>query len=137
MTLHAGRCLCGSVTFEVTADPLMSGHCHCRDCQKSSGAGHLSMIAFPADAVKVEGRTVRYESKSDSGAIVTREFCPTCGSRLFAASSGMPGMKTITAVAFDDPSVFKPMMTVYAKRRQAWDDLAQGIPAFDAMPPAP
>ena len=47
------------------------------------------------------------------------------------------GMTTVNAVAFDDPSIFKPMMTVYARRRRAWDDLAAGIPAFDAMPPAP
>jgi len=29
------------------------------------------------------------------------------------------------------------MMTVYAGSRQPWDALADGIPAFDAMPPAP
>jgi hypothetical protein len=49
----------------------------------------------------------------------------------------MAGMKAVNAVAFDDPSIVKPMMTVYARRRRAWDDLADGIPAFDAMPPAP
>jgi hypothetical protein len=137
MESRGGRCLCGSITFEVTADPIVAGHCHCRDCQRSSGAGHLSMIAFPADAVTVTGKTVGYESKADSGATVTREFCPKCGSRLFGTSSGMPGMKTVSAVAFDDPAIFKPTMTVYARSRQAWDRLADGIPAFDAMPPAP
>jgi hypothetical protein len=49
----------------------------------------------------------------------------------------MAGMKTVNAVAFDDPSIFNPMMTVYARRRRAWDDLADGIPAFGATPPAP
>ena len=137
MTVPGGRCLCGSITFEVTADPIMSGHCHCRDCQKSSGAGHVSMIAFPADAVTVKGKTAGYESRADSGAMVTREFCPQCGSRMFGTSSRMPGMKTVNAAILDDPSIFKPMMTVYAKSRQDWDHLAEGIPAFDAMPPAP
>jgi hypothetical protein len=137
MTLHRGRCQCGSITFEVTADPIMAGHCHCLDCQKSSGAAHVSMIAFPAAAVTVKGKTAGYESRADSGAMVTREFCPRCGSRMFGTSSGMAGMKTVNAVAFDDPAIFKPMMTVYAKRRQAWDHLADGIPAFEAMPPAP
>lgn len=134
---HAGRCLCGSVTFEVTADPIMAGHCHCRDCQRSSGAGHVSMMAFPAEAIRVKGRTASYQSRADSGATVTREFCPSCGSRLFGSSSAMPGMRTAHATAFDDPAVFKPMMSVYARRRQPWDALAEGVPAFDAMPPAP
>jgi hypothetical protein len=95
------------------------------------------MIAFPANAIAVSGETVKYESLADSGATVSREFCPRCGSRLFGTSSKMPGIKTVYAVAFDDPSIFKPMVTVYAKRRHAWDQLAEGVPAFDAMPPAP
>jgi hypothetical protein len=137
MARHTGRCLCGGISFEVTAEPVMAGHCHCLDCQKSSGAGHVNLIAFPADAVKVAGETCGYESRADSGAVVTREFCPTCGSRMFGRSTSMPGMRTVNAVAFDDPSIFKPMMTVFAARRHAWDQLAEGIPAFDAMPPAP
>jgi hypothetical protein len=134
---NGGRCQCGSITFTVDADPIMSGHCHCLDCQKASGAPHVTMIAFPAAAITVNGKTAAFESLADSGATVAREFCPRCGSRLFGTSSKMPGIKTIYAVAFDDPSIFKPMMTVYAKRRHGWDHLAEGVPAFEAMPPAP
>jgi hypothetical protein len=137
MTFHTGHCLCGAVSFEITADPVATGHCHCRDCQRASGAGHVSMMAFPADSLKVKGRTVGYRSTADSGASVVREFCPACGSRLFGTSSSMPGLRTVAAGALDDPTIFKPMMTVYASRRQPWDHLAAGIPAFDAMPPAP
>jgi hypothetical protein len=137
MPSHKGRCQCGAVTFEVTADPVMSGFCHCRDCQQASGAGHVMHVAFADAAVKIAGMTARYQSKADSGNLFTREFCPTCGGRLFGTSAGMPGIRTISAATFDDPSAFKPMMTVYASRALAWDQVAPGLPAFAAMPPMP
>lgn len=137
MGTHAGRCQCGAITFEISAEPAMSGFCHCLDCQKSSGAPHVMHVAFPADAYTVRGKTASYQSKADSGGMVTREFCPACGSRLFGSSTTMPGIKTVHASALDAPMSFKPMMTVYAKRAQPWDPVAAGLPAFDAMPPAP
>jgi hypothetical protein len=137
MTKHTGRCLCGQVSFEVTAEPLFAGYCHCLDCQKSSGAGHTCATAFPAAAVVVKGKTATFASEAHSGATMTRHFCPKCGSRLFAVSSRMPEVFAITASAFDDSSFFKPMATMFATRRQAWDHLAEGIPVFDFMPPGP
>ena len=135
MSNHTGRCQCGAVTFETTAEPLMSGNCHCLDCQKASGAPHVMHVAFPETAISVKGKTAMFKSKADSGGTVTREFCPT--SRLFGSSTTMPGMKTVHAAAFDDPSEFTPMMTVYAKRALSWDPVAANLPYFDMMPPNP
>jgi len=137
MPSHKGRCQCGAVAFEVSADPVMSGFCHCRDCQQASGAGRVMHVAFPDAAVKIAGKTARYQSRADSGSLVTREFCPTCGGRLFGTSTGMPGIRTISAAVFDDPSAFAPMMTVYAKRLLPWDSIAANIPSFSGMPPNP
>lgn len=137
MNTRSGRCQCGAVSFEVKAEPIMSGFCHCLDCQKASGAPHVMHVAFTLEAITVKGKTASYQSKADSGGTVTREFCPVCGSRLFGSSSTMPGMKTVHAAAFDNPAAFTPMMTVYAKRSLPWDKIADAIPSFEAMPPRP
>ena len=137
MTNQTGRCQCGAISFEVTAEPVMSGYCHCLDCQKASGAPHVMHVAFPAGAINVKGKTRTFQSTADSGGTVTREFCPNCGSRMFGSSTTLPGMKTVHAAAFDNPSVFTPVMTVYAKRALLWDHVATDLPAFAAMPPQP
>ncbi|MBI2719321.1 MAG: GFA family protein [Rhizobiales bacterium] len=137
MTSHQGRCQCGAVSFDVTAEPIMSGFCHCLDCQKASGAPHVMHVAFPEQAIRVRGETRGFQSPADSGGTVTREFCPICGSRLFGSSTTLPGMKTVHAAAFDDPAAFSPMMTVYAKRALQWDQVAANLPSFLAMPPNP
>jgi hypothetical protein len=42
----SGRCLCGTVTFEGRGDPSWVVHCHCRNCQRASGAGFLTDVGF-------------------------------------------------------------------------------------------
>jgi hypothetical protein len=41
-TPFLGRCSCGAIRYESTAQPAMMIHCHCRDCQQSSGGPFTS-----------------------------------------------------------------------------------------------
>ena len=97
MTKITGGCQCGAVRYEIDADPLMALHCECLDCKKSSGAGHITAGAFSEQAVRIAGEVKSYSSVADSGATVTRGFCPACGGRLSFRSSNIPGMVAITA----------------------------------------
>jgi hypothetical protein len=53
---YSGGCNCGAIRYKIEADPLMAGHCQCRDCQRMSGTGPASHIGFPTTAVKVQGK---------------------------------------------------------------------------------
>src|SRR5262245_44888769 len=108
MGTHTGSCQCGDVTIEIDADPLFSGHCLCMDCQRASGTGHSTIVAFPKAAVKVTGQMTKYVTKGDSGQDVTREFCPRCGSRIMSYGASNPAMVLIAAPALDDQSIVKP-----------------------------
>jgi hypothetical protein len=48
-----GSCLCGSVTYTCDADPIASANCHCRDCQKASGAPFTTNVIVPEDSVQI------------------------------------------------------------------------------------
>ena len=41
---HRGGCLCGAVRYGYDAAPLATVACHCRDCQKLTGATNLLTI---------------------------------------------------------------------------------------------
>lgn len=132
-----GRCLCGAVTFTVNAAPLAMGQCHCKDCQQSSGTGHMSLAFFKKADVEVKGALASYGAKADSGNINTRHFCPTCGSRIYGDNSARSHLMGISAGVFDDHSWFTPQRIVYAKDKPAWDMMATDITTFDMMPPPP
>lgn len=131
-----GGCACGAVRYEVEADPLMAGQCQCRDCQRSTGSGHASVMAFPEPAVSITGAVKFHDTKADSGNTASRGFCPDCGAPMVSKSSGMPGMLVVNAVTLDDPSRFDPQFTVYASRGWQWDHLNPALPKFETMPPA-
>ncbi|HUS96995.1 MAG TPA: GFA family protein [Hyphomicrobiaceae bacterium] len=132
-----GHCLCGAVSFTTKAAPVASGQCHCKDCQRASGAGHMSLAFFNREDVEVKGETASYAVKADSGNTNTRHFCPKCGGRLFGENSARAGFLAISAGALDDNSWFAPQRVVYVKDRPVWDNTTTSVPNFEIMPPPP
>jgi hypothetical protein len=79
----SGGCICGAVRYECLAEPVVSGFCHCRDCQRETGSAFGTTLFVPRNAVTIVGEVKYYDGKGDSGNIVSRGFCPTCGARLW------------------------------------------------------
>ena len=129
-----GRCLCGAVRYESAVDPQVVAHCHCTDCRKSSGTGHCTHLVIPEDGFEVVGELRFYERAADSGNVVSRGFCPNCGSPVLSTNSGMPGVVFPRASSLDDPEIAKPTVTVYASRAPSWDHMDPSLPSFPEMP---
>lgn len=131
-----GGCQCGKVRYEIDSAVLGSAHCHCRDCQKATGTGHLTAALFPKNAVHMTGELKGYTAKGDSGQDVTRFFCPNCGSRIMTQPAVMPDMTIIAVGSLDDPNAIGDVgMAIYTKNRNKWDHTHPDLPAFEIMPP--
>lgn len=131
----SGGCLCGAVRYTCNSGPMMAGHCHCEDCRRSSGSGHCSHLMVPENAVTITGTVTGYARPADSGSLVERFFCPTCGAAVFSRNPAMAGMIALRASSLDDLEIFKPQMHVYVVRAASWDVRDQALPAFERMPP--
>ena len=129
-----GGCLCGAVRYDYSSEPLVSGNCHCRSCQKVSGGGGTSAIGVHADALTITGEVKYFTDKANSGGVTSRGFCPECGSRLFGTSFNMPGLVSIMAGSMDDPSLYKPTMNVFVASAQPWSPMDPNLPKLDGMP---
>jgi hypothetical protein len=136
MAAMKGGCLCGAVTYEVSGEPMFTGHCACENCQKTTGGGHSSIAAFPDPQFKTSGEVTSYVGKGDSGQETIYQFCPKCGSRLFTRAAMMPNVVMVTLGTLDATSDLAPQMMIYGKRRRAWDHVDPAIPVFQEMPPA-
>lgn len=140
MTQRTGRCLCGAVSFTLTADPLAVRICWCRDCQHVAANGTVN-LHVPAEALSVSGTLVAHTKSADSGNLVTREFCPTCGTHILAHSSARPHLRVLRAGNLDDPSSVHPDMNIWAASAPGWacldPALARAEQQAAAPPPAP
>jgi hypothetical protein len=85
-------------------------------------------------AFSMTGALKFFDKPADSGNMVSRGFCPECGSAVYSTNSGMPGLVFIRASSLDDPNLFKPQMVVYTDRAASWDTTDPSLPGFARMP---
>ena len=55
MSETTGSCLCGKVQYRYEGAPVMTGVCHCRDCQKQTGTSFSIIQGVPMAALNVTG----------------------------------------------------------------------------------
>jgi hypothetical protein len=132
---YTGGCACGGLRYSISGEPLVSTDCQCRDCQRESGTGHGSHLAFPRVGVTVTGNAAKWDMVGDSGNVKTRAFCPVCGSPVYMTFAAMPDVFAIRAASLDEPGRYKPQMVIYTARGHAWDHLDPALQKFDQMPP--
>jgi hypothetical protein len=73
-----------------------------------------------------------YSVQAESARVVRREFCPGCGSPVFATT---PHLLAMTVASFEDPSPFTPTMALWLERAQPWAVIPAGIARFPRNPP--
>lgn len=120
-----GGCLCGAVRFRVTAEPTDAGYCHCRMCQKNSGAPVVAWAALPHAAFAyTKGTPGAY--KSSPGA--QREFCRDCGSYMIFRDS-TPTI-SVNIASLDEPARVKPAFHIWCESRIPWFDTADALKRY-------
>jgi hypothetical protein len=92
-------------------------------------------MLVPESAFAITGKLASFERAADTGNIVTRSFCPVCGSAVLSRNSAMPGVVFLRASSLDDPEIFRPQVVVFAARAPSWDAIGGGLPSFPGMPP--
>jgi hypothetical protein len=136
MTERTGRCLCGQVQFKITAEPLRTRICWCKDCQHLAANGTVNVV-ISADALEFAGTVTPYQRTTDSGNTSTRWFCATCGSHLFGMISAFPELRTVRAGNLDDPSSVQPSTNIWTTSAPTWACMDESLEQFERQPPVP
>jgi hypothetical protein len=131
-----GRCLCGAVSYRLSAEPIVARVCWCRDCQRIASNGTVNVLV-PTAGLESSGELGEYLSIADSGNEMRRRFCPNCGSHLFANTSARPQFTVVRAGTLDDPSAVRPAMNIWAGSAPAWACLDADLERVDRQPSPP
>jgi hypothetical protein len=134
MTHHDGGCLCGALRFRVTAAALDSGYCHCRMCQRNSGAPVVAWVTFPTASFSwIAGVPGSFASSTHG----ERNFCGRCGSYLVFMSTKAPEEISVNTASFDNPAAYPPKKHIYAQSRISWFHTDDDLPSYPGYEPAP
>ena len=115
-TVLTGGCQCGAIRFAVSGGPAKISICHCRMCQKASGAPFASFADIEnADFAWTRGKPAAFRSSS----IAERHFCAACGTPLSFRRLGGPSIEIMTG-AFDRPDRVVPTRQYGTESRLGW-----------------
>jgi hypothetical protein len=126
-----GGCDCRFVRYRMTDRPLFVHCCHCRWCQRESGASFALNAMIEAKRVEVlagEPELVPTPSESGKGQKIWR--CPRCRIALWSNYAGAGDVVRFVRVGtLDDPDPFPPDIHIFTASKQPWVVLPPGTPA--------
>ena len=134
MAAIKGHCACGKVSYESSAEPVFTGVCHCKACQRATGSAFSVVIAVPDASLSIAGTLKTHTSLADSGKSISRQFCPDCGSLIADQAEVMPGITMLNVGTLDDTTWIKPGMQIYCEAGQPWVSLEGEMHRFPRMP---
>jgi hypothetical protein len=130
--VHEGGCLCGAVRYRVVGEPIAVSICHCINCQRNTGSAFSVNAIFGEGALTYQGSPSVYDDIGDTGHVVRRVFCGTCGTPIESQSVySVPNYVVVKTGTFDDPAHFVPDNEVYCVSALEWVTESADRPRYE------
>lgn len=126
-----GGCDCGHVRYRMLTAPLFVHCCHCRWCQRESGASFALNAMIESDRVSdLAGPPELVHTASESGLGQQIARCPRCRVALWSHYAGAgPSVKFVRVGTLDTPDALPPDIHIFTASKQPWVVLPLGTPA--------
>jgi len=130
--LLEGGCDCRQVRYRILRRPLFVHCCHCRWCQRETGAAFALNAMIETEFLRVtqgEPRYVLTPSASGLGQEIAR--CPQCQLALWSHYAGAGRLVSFIRVGtLDEPDRLPPDIHIFTASKQPWVVLPEGTPAM-------
>jgi hypothetical protein len=126
-----GGCDCRAVRYRMHSAPLFVHCCHCRWCQRESGASFALNAMIETDRLTLlAGQPEAVPTPSESGYGQTFMRCPSCRLALWSHYAGSgPLVAFVRVGTLDDPDRLPPDIHIFTASKQPWLVLPPDIPA--------
>lgn len=130
---YEGGCTCRAVRYRMTSAPMIVHCCHCRWCQRETGASFALNAMIEADRVELlQGSVEAIDTPSNSGKGQRISRCSRCKVAMWSNyAGGGDALRFVRVGTLDEPDRLPPDMHIFTSTRQPWIVLDDGVPAFD------
>ena len=128
---HDGGCTCRAVRYRMESGPLFVHCCHCRWCQRETGASFALNAMIEADRVRLlQGEVEVVDTPSNSGKGQKISRCPICRIALWSHYAGAgDAVRFVRVGTLDEPDRLPPDVHIFTASKQPWVVLPAGTPA--------
>jgi hypothetical protein len=124
-----GGCTCGAVRYRMTRRPMFVHCCHCRWCQRETGASFALNALVETKAIDIDGEVETIATPSNSGQGQDIARCPSCKIALWSHYGGARQIAFVRVGALDKPDAFPPDIHIFTSSKQPWVVLPEGAKA--------
>lgn len=125
--IYEGGCLCGQVRWRAAAQPANVRLCHCRLCQRATGAPFFARAIFLAETFNWTGEATSWPTSPR----IDRRSCARCGTPMFAVPKDPPARIAVSIATCDDRHALSPDVHIWTSERLGWLDLGEGLEACE------
>ena len=123
-----GKCLCGTINYEVEDRFGYSLNCHCSNCRRATGAAFKPFAGIERGKLKVTrgaDRLLIYGTESAHDA-----HCSMCGSLLYSVVRQAAFVHVTLGTLVDSPSI-RPSAHIFVGSKAPWDTITDDLPQHE------
>ena len=126
-----GGCTCRIVRYRKTTKPMIVHCCHCRWCQRESGAAFALNAMIESDRVQLlDGEIEVIDTPTNSGKGQKISRCPKCRIALWSNyGGGGDAVRFVRVGTLDEPDHLPPDIHIFTASKQPWVVLPPDTPA--------
>ena len=126
-----GGCDCRAIRYRMEIKPLFVHCCHCRWCQRETGASFALNALIEAERVTpISGEPEIVDTLSASGKGQKIARCPKCRIAVWSNYSGAgPAFRFVRVGTLDEPDHLPPDIHIFTSSKQPWVVLPPDVPA--------
>lgn len=132
---NTARCSCGALGVDLAAKAHFIIACHCRACQRRSGAAFGAGAYYDRGAAAITGTPREYIRSPDAGGTFRTFFCSACGTSVFWTIDLHPGLIGVALGTLEIPVGGVEVHSLYERSKLDWITLdAASIRSPDGYP---
>ncbi len=127
-----GSCLCGGITYEISAPLKGVLNCHCSMCRKAHGAAFRTRASVRADDFHFfsgEELLTCFESSPSE----RRSFCKICGSVIITRFERYPAIYGFALGTLDSDPKIKIERHIFTKHKAPWYEITDDLPQIPGV----
>src|SRR5437016_13083473 len=124
-----GRCACGSIRYQLLAQPIFVHCCHCDDCQRLTGSAFVLNAIIETQAIKlIRGKPVAVPVPRKNGPHDIHR-CHKYQTAVWSDYGHKPNLRFVRVGTLYKPGALKPDVHIFTRWKAKWPKLPKATPA--------
>ena len=123
-----GKCLCGTVRYDVADEFVYAANCHCSNCRRATGSAFKSFPGIERGKLHITRGEDNLMIFGDETGHDTR--CKLCGSFLYSLVRNGSYVHVAMGTLVDDPTI-RPTKHIFVGSKAPWFTITDDLPQYE------